>query len=152
MALERYFRKRSACTSSEPVSETGSSSSYLSQELDVVDNEPKRLCEEATSSGQCSVTEKMRAYKKNMRYNPTWQTKWKWLIYDENEDGMLCSVCVKYGKPPPQSRGAWVTRPVKNWAKASELLGKHEKSEWHLASIETQALSELAEQHGDVMD
>ena len=52
----------------------------------------------------------------------------------------------------PITRSLGNTRPVKNWAKASELFGKHAKSKWHLASTETQALSELAEQHGDVMD
>ena len=152
MALERYFRKRSSSSSSEPVSEAGSSYSLLSQDLD---NEPepssttKRLCETATVSHQGSaVTEKMRLYNKNMRYNPTWQTKWTWVVY---EDGMLCSVCMKYGKPPPQARGAWVTRPVKNWAKATELLAKHEKGKWYLASVEAQAWSGLAEKHGDVM-
>ena len=44
-------------------------------------------------------------------------------------------------------------RPLKNWGKATDLLAKkHEKGQWHLASIETQALSESAKQHGDVMD
>ena len=72
-------------------------------------------------------------------------------MYNE-EDGMYCSICMKYGKPPPQSRGAWVTRPVKNWVKATTLLSNHEKSEWHLAAIEVQAMSETAKQHGDVVD
>ena len=44
---------------------------------------------------------------------------------------MFCSVCKKYGKPPVQARGAWVQCPVANWVKATELLNKHEKSEWH---------------------
>ena len=52
----------------------------------------------------------------------------------------------------PQARGTCVTRQVKNWAKATELLAKHERGEWHLASLEAQVLSELAEQRGDVMD
>ena len=44
-------------------------------------------------------------------------------------------------------------RPLKNWGKATDLLAKkHEKGQWNLASIETQALSESAKQHGDVMD
>ena len=113
-----------------------------------VDNEQpataKRRCVAATHADQCSaVTEK------NMKYNLSWQTKWK---LEKNEDGMFCLVCMKYSKPPPQACGAWVTRPVKNWAKATELLAKHEKGEWHSASVEAQALSELAEQHGDIMD
>ena len=39
-----------------------------------------------------SVTEKMKSYKKNMRYNPSWQLKYKWIKYNEREDGMFCSV------------------------------------------------------------
>ena len=60
---------------------------------------------------------------------------------NEREDGMFCSVCIEHGKPPPQARGALFTRPVKNWVKATKLLAKHEKGEWHLAAIEAQALS-----------
>ena len=71
--------------------------------------------------GRSSVTEKMQSYKNHMRYNRDWES---WLMCDECEDGMLCSECVKYGKPPPQSRGAWA---IKNWGKATELLSKHEK-------------------------
>ena len=124
--------------------------SMLSQDMN---SEPssKRLCE-AAKDRHSTVTEKMRLYKKNMRYNPSWQKKWNWVVYDKNEEGMLCLVCMKHGKPPPQARGAWVTRPVRNWAKATELLAKHDKGEWHLAAVEAQALSELAEQQGDVMD
>ena len=38
-------------------------------------------------------------------------------------------------------RVAWVTRPASNWVKATSLLLKHEKSDWHLAAVEKQALS-----------
>ena len=44
------------------------------------------------------------------------------MIYDEHQGGMLCSVCTKYGKPPIQARGAWVTRAINNWPKATDLL------------------------------
>ena len=56
------------------------------------------------------------------------------MIYDEHQGGMLCSVCTKYGKPPVQARGAWVTRAINNWPKATNLLKKHESSEWHGSS------------------
>ena len=70
----------------------------------------------------------MRSYKDKLRYNPQWNKKWPRIEYKE-EAG--CSVCKKYGKPPVQARGAWVERPVTNWVKATELLNKHERSEWH---------------------
>jgi len=103
-------------------------------------------------AGKLSVSAKMRAYKSHMRYNRDWEKKWQWLLYDEVEDGMLCSICTKFGKPPPQSHGAWVTRAIQNWGKATELLSKHERSEWHRASVEAQVLSETAKKHDDVMD
>ena len=75
------------------------------------------------------------------------------MLYNEQEGGMFCTPCQKYGKPPVQAHGAWVTRPISNWVKATELLSKHERSEWHLASVEAQALAESARcDHGDVIE
>ncbi len=54
--------------------------------------------------------------------------KWPWMIYNANKGGMLCTVCMKYGKPPVQARGAWVTRAISNWPKATYLLKKHNNS------------------------
>ena len=56
--------------------------------------------------------------------------------YDSVMKGMVCIVCKAYGKVPVQARGAWVTRPVSNWVKATALLKKHDKSEWHVAAVE----------------
>ena len=142
------MRKRSRPASGdEPRTGPGTSSSSLSS--CVAGTEPaKRMC--VGDASQSSTTAKMRSYKKRMKYNRDWQMKWRWLLYDE--DGMYCSICMNYGKPPPQTRGAWVTRPVQNWVKAVELLSKHGKSEWHLAAIEALAMSESAKQHGDIVD
>ena len=104
-----------------------------------------------TSSTGNEVTEKMRLYKDNLRYNPEWKKKWPWIEYKEEEGGMFCSVCKKYGKPPAQARGAWVQRPVTNWVKATELLNKHEKSEWHKIAFEKNVLAEATAKHGDIL-
>ena len=72
--------------------------------------------------------------------------------YDPTQKGMVCTVCKVYGKVPVQARGAWVTRPVNNWVKATALLTKHEKSDWHLAAVEKMAFSQSASQHGDVVE
>ena len=72
--------------------------------------------------------------------------------YDEHEDDMFCTSCKKYGKPPVVACGAWTSRPVDNWVKATELFNKHEKLEWHLASIGAQALAESAKRKGDVVE
>ena len=64
--------------------------------------------------------------------------------------GMVCTVCEVYEKVPVQAKGAWVTRPVNNWAKATTLLANHEKSEWHLSAVERRAFSQSAEKRSDV--
>ena len=79
-----------------------------------------------STQGSSSQTEKMRLYKTNLKYNPEWKTKWRWMKCDEHEDGMFCTFCMKYGKPPVVARGAWTSRPVNNWVEATELLNKHE--------------------------
>ena len=68
--------------------------------------------------------------------------------YDSTLKGMVCTVCKVYGKVPVQAKGAWVTRPANNWAKAAN----HEKSEWHLAAVERRAFSQFAEKRGDVIE
>ena len=87
-----------------------------------------------------------------MKYNPDWNAKWNWIQYDQVQDGMFCSYCKKYGKPPVGTHGAWVTRPISNWAKATQMLTKHGKSEWHLASVEAHTLSEMTRKSGDVVE
>ena len=87
----------------------------------------KRPCLDPQASSRNELTparteaaERMRLYKDNLHYNPEWKKKWLWMEYKEEEGGMFCSVCKKYGKPPVQARGAWVQRPVNNWVKATE--------------------------------
>ena len=93
----------------------------------------------------------MRLYKSSLKYNPEWKAKWRWMEHDEAKDGMFCTFCKKYGKPPAMARGAWTIRPVKNWVKATELFKKHEQSDWHSASVQAQALAESAKRKGDVV-
>ena len=97
-------------------------------------------------------TEKMRQYKSSLKYNPDWKAKWRWIEYDEDKDGMFCTFCKKHGKPPAVACGAWTSRPVNNWVKATELLKNHEQSDWHLASVEAIALAESATRQGDVVE
>ena len=96
----------------------------------------------------------MKTYKQSLKYNSEWEAKWRWMEYVEHEfeDGMYCTVCKQYGKPPVQARGAWVSRPISNWVKATELLSKHEKSEWHRAAVQTQTLAVSTQSHGSVFD
>lgn len=72
--------------------------------------------------------------------------------YDEKEGDMFCSVCKKYGKPPVQARATWVQHPINNWTKATELLNKHTKSEWHKAAIEKEVFAQMAGKLGDIVE
>ncbi len=67
----------------------------------------------------------MRLYKANAKYHPAWKAKWPWMEYDEHNGGMFCTFCKKYSKPPVVARGAWVTCPINNWVKATELINKY---------------------------
>ena len=89
----------------------------------------------------------MRSYKDNLSYDPKWKRQYPWMDYDSAAKGMVCVVCTSCGKVPVQAKGAWVTRPVSNWVKATALLSKHNKSEWHKAAVEKQKPSLLHEKH-----
>ena len=157
VVMDRFVvRKHRTAESDDAESQACGSTSSEHQQSQSSDGQESLVPSAKRPSCQCagklSVSAKMRAYKSHMRYNWDWEKKWQWLLYDEVEDGMLCSICTKFGKPPPQSHGAWVTRAIRNWGKATELFSNHERSEWHRASVEAQVLSETAEKHGDVMD
>ena len=95
---------------------------------------------------------KMSHYKDNLTYNPAWKKRYNWMDYDSALNGMVCKVCMTYGHAPAQARGAWITRGINNWVKATTLLAKHEKSDWHKAAVEKMALSQSAEEHGSVVE
>lgn len=103
----------------------------------------------ATVGSKASSSQsKMAMYKSKLTYDSNWKKKYPWMDYDSVLKGMVCSTCKVYGKVPVQARGAWVTRPVNHWAKATVLLAKHAKSDWHLAAIEAKVLSQSMEGHG----
>lgn len=77
------------------------------------------------SSHSSSSSSKMWSYKHNLSYDPRWKTKYPWMEFCSG--GMVCTVCRVHGKIPVQAKGAWVTRPVSNWVKATYLLAKHDK-------------------------
>jgi len=84
-----------------------------SQDLSDSDSEvqpPEKVV--ATESGR------VRAYKDKLSYNASWK-KHSWMEYDSTQKGVVCTVCKVYEKVPVQTRGAWVTRPVNNWVKAT---------------------------------
>ena len=106
----------------------------------------------SSNCGSGDTTSRMKVYKSKLRYNPEWRLKWPWIEYNDAGEGMLCSLCKQFGKPPSQAHGAWVTRRICNWVKATELLTKHEKSDWHRASVEASALAEMTKRRGNIIE
>ena len=102
------------------------------------------------STGSSSSSSRLKYYKSNLSYDPRWKTKYPWMDYSSG--GMICTVCKVHGNVPIQANGAWVTRPVHNWVKATALLAKHDQSDWHKEATKKQALSLTTQKHGDVMD
>ena len=63
-------------------------------------------------------------------------------------DGMFCSICQKWGKPPAGLRGGWTTRGITDWNHASELLKQHADSLWHGDAAGTAAMTQQVERSG----
>ena len=87
-----------------------------------------------------SATVNMRTYKSNLKFNPKWREKWGWIDYQPTNEGMFCAICREYyGKAPPSTRAVWVSKPVSNW-------------DWHLVSVEVQAMASVARKSGDIVE
>ena len=63
-------------------------------------------------------------------------------------DGMFCSICQKWGKPPAGSRGGWTTRGITDWNHASDQLKQHADSLWHRDAAATAAMVQQVERSG----
>ena len=74
-------------------------------------------------------------YKKNLTYDASWK-KYSWMSYNSTLKGMVCTVCRVCGKVTVQVKGAWVTRPVNNWA-AVNAAGEHAEVERVLGTLLT---------------
>ena len=148
--MAKFLKRRSSRN-------TGGESSSDNSELDEPTNKAMTLqsgsssqfsgCSDTSSSSSC----KMRSYKDNLSYDPKWKRQYPWMDYNSSAKGMVCSVCTSFGKVPVQAEGAWVTR---NWVKATTLLAKHNKSDWHKAAVENQKLSYslLHEKRGGIVE
>ena len=84
------------------------------------DLQPPKKVSTGVSATSSSSSSKMRTYKSNLLYDPSWKEKYPWMEYDSTVKGMVCTVCKVYGIVPSQAKGAWVTQAVDNWTKAPE--------------------------------
>ena len=66
----------------------------------VDDSLPSSSKQPCLSSENITASERMKIYKRKLKFNMKWKEKWKWMEYDQLVDGMFCGVCKKYGKPP----------------------------------------------------
>ena len=58
-------------------------------------------------------TEQIKLSKKRMSFNSRLLNDFPWVRYDSIIDGAFCTVCGRWGKPPPQVRGTWVHEPFR---------------------------------------
>ena len=130
MSLKSYFKvvekakepELESPTCSSRTKEKGDTDSSVSDEGDdgIVASPPK-----STRSEQIKLS------KSRMSFNPRWLHDFPWVRHDTIIDGAYCTICEKWGKPPPQARGTWVHQPFNAWKKAKEKMQEHAKSNWH---------------------
>ena len=67
-----------------------------------------------------------------------WLTRYQWLRYSEHDNGGYCLPCALFYTPSNNLRsdpGVLVMKPLTNFQKALEILGKHETKEFHKFSV-----------------
>ena len=67
---------------------------------------------------------------------------------NENFQGAFCKVCRKRGMSLQRTGGAWITKPITNWKKATEKMKAHSQSEVHIQSYEAELAASTAMQEG----
>ena len=93
-----------------------------------------------------SVSEKKKQYKAKLSYKKAWEKNHPWLQCTNPQEGMFCTICMKWGKPPPSTKGGWTARGISDWNHASELIKQHESSRWHKDSVFTARMAQQCEQ------
>ncbi len=77
-----------------------------------------------------------------------WFGKWKWLHYCENDDHVLCYVCVCAVKPNKMTVGrgdaAFITKGFSNWKDGTIAFKKHEASSCHRQALQVTVVIPLS--------
>ena len=66
-------------------------------------------------SNKLSAQQKKKCYKKKLSYKKVWEKVYPWVQCEDPEVGMLCTLCKKWGRPPPSAEGGWRTRGIVDW-------------------------------------
>ena len=118
-----------------------SSSSQDREPASKFDSSDSELGEtESGSPNKKACREKFRPSKSKRKYSKIWEKDFSWLVYDENIDSSFCKVYkqVTAQKIKQYTGGVWVTKPLRNWKKATQKMKAHGKS--NLLTTATQAL------------
>ena len=97
-------------------------------------------------SNKLSTQQKKKCYKNKLSYKKVWEKVYPWVQCEDLEVGMFCTLCMKWGRPPPSAKGGWTTREIVDWNHAIELLKKHSGSKWYQDSSITARMAKHVEQ------
>ena len=59
-----------------------------------------------------SLSEKKKQYKAKLSYKKAWEKNHPWLQCTNPQEGMFCTICMKWGKPSPSTKGGWTARGI----------------------------------------
>ena len=144
MDLRKYFSKEKSAPNPD-CSDVVTSVESSSEESDHLSeaNPPKRK--------KLVRTEQIKLSKKRMSFNSRLLNDFPWVRYD-SIDGAFCTVCERWGKPPPQVRGTWVHEPFRAWKKSREKMQEHAKSNWHGEACLLASEHERSQKEGTVAE
>lgn len=97
--LETFSRKgpqEDAATSSAP---------YLTTEEDAIASSQDVPASPSPKKQHLSASEKRKQYRAKLSYRPEWEKKYPWVSCTDVSKGMFCTICQKWGRPTPGSRG-----------------------------------------------
>ena len=97
-------------------------------------------------SNKLFAQQKKKCYKKKLSYKKVWEKVYPWVQCEDPKVAMFCSLCKKWGRPPPSANGGWTTRGIIDWNHATELLKQHSRCEWHHDSSITVKMARHVEQ------
>ncbi|XP_076103623.1 zinc finger protein 862-like [Mytilus galloprovincialis] len=93
----------------------------------------------------CSATSPVSAKKSSHRQSgvdPSWKKTFPWVLFTDNENGMLCSFCTKFNMKSKNGSGVWVSVPCTYLVRDSLL--RHAKTKMHIEATDLEANSILA--------
>ena len=108
-----------------------------------VSDQPSMSATKRPRTASTTEGSRMRQYKNNLRYDLRSGAGWSITSVKE-----VCSAHIVRSTANLQ----WLHGCLVQSVTATELLNKHEKADWHLASVEARMLAESAKKNGDVVE